>query len=88
MKRNKVDMEDELRSEYDLKSLQVRKLGAGRKGFGGTVVRLEPDVAQMFPDAHAVNEALRLLLRVMNSNQAVITQVQTQAGLEPIDEKF
>jgi hypothetical protein len=34
-------MEDELRSEYDLKSLQVRKLGAGRKGFGGTVVRLE-----------------------------------------------
>jgi hypothetical protein len=87
MKRNKPDMEDELRSEYDLKSLQVRKLGAGRKGFGGTVVRLEPDVAQMFPDAHAVNEALRLLLRVMNSNQALVAQSPGNTGLEPTCEK-
>ncbi len=29
-------MEDELRSEYDLKSLRVRSLGSGRKSFGGT----------------------------------------------------
>jgi hypothetical protein len=34
-------MEDELRSEYDLKSLRVRKLGSGRKSFGGTTVRLD-----------------------------------------------
>jgi len=34
-------MEDNLRSEYDLKSLRVRKLGSGRKSFGGTTVRLE-----------------------------------------------
>lgn len=27
-------MEDELRSEYDLKSLRVRKLGSFRKSFG------------------------------------------------------
>lgn len=27
-------MEDELRREYDLKSLQVRRLGAARKSFG------------------------------------------------------
>ncbi|MDZ8054468.1 MAG: hypothetical protein RMX68_002430 [Aulosira sp. ZfuVER01] len=51
-------MEDELRAEYDLKSLRVRRLGSGRKSFGGTTVRLEPDVAQMFPSADAVNEAL------------------------------
>ncbi len=28
-------MEDELRREYDLKSLRVRRLGAARKSFGG-----------------------------------------------------
>jgi hypothetical protein len=51
-------MEDDLRAEYDLKSLQVRKLGPGRKSFGGSTVRLESDVAEMFPSADAVNEAL------------------------------
>ncbi len=45
MKRVKQDMEDDLRTEYDLKSLRVRSLGSGRKSFGGTTVRLEPDVA-------------------------------------------
>ncbi|MFM2304242.1 MAG: hypothetical protein RLZZ135_1652, partial [Cyanobacteriota bacterium] len=57
---------DELRSEYDLKSLRVRRLGSGRKSFGETMVRLEPDVAVMFPNADAVNEALRFLIRVMH----------------------
>jgi hypothetical protein len=28
--------EDEMRPEYDLKSLRVRKLGPGRKSFGGS----------------------------------------------------
>ncbi len=31
MKKVKSDMEDELRPEYDLKSLRVRKLGLGRE---------------------------------------------------------
>ncbi len=65
MKKNSFEPEDEMRSEYDLRSLRVRKLGAGRKSFGGAVVRLEPDVAEMFPDADAVNEALRFLVRVV-----------------------
>ncbi len=64
-------MEDDLRAEYDFKSLRVRKLGSGRKSFGGTTVRLEPDVAEMFPNADAVNEALRFLIRVMRDNQAL-----------------
>lgn len=55
---------DGLRPEYDLHSLEVRKLGADRKSFGSTVVRIEPDVAEVFPDADAVNEALRFLIRV------------------------
>jgi hypothetical protein len=71
MKRDKSEMEDDLRTEYDLKSLRVRRLGPGRKGFAGTTVQLEPDVAEMFPDSDAVNEALRFLIRVMRDNQAV-----------------
>ena len=68
MKKVETDMNDELRPEYDLRDLRVRKLGGGRKGFGG-VVRLEPDVAEVFPDADAVNEALRFLIRVTKENQ-------------------
>jgi hypothetical protein len=63
MKKVETDMSDELRPEYDLQSLRVRKLGRGRKGFGD-VIRLEPDVAEVFPDAGAVNEALRFLIRI------------------------
>jgi hypothetical protein len=37
--------------------------GPGRKGFGD-VARLEPDVAEAFPNADSVNEALRSLIRV------------------------
>ena len=61
-------MNDELRPEYDLRSLRVRKMGRGRKSFG-EIVRLEPDVAEVFPDAEAVNEALRFLIRVTRENQ-------------------
>lgn len=60
---NKIEMEDELRPEYDLKSLQVRKVGPGRKTFGD-LVRLEPDVIAAFPDAEAVNDALRSLIEI------------------------
>lgn len=76
MKRDKSEMEDDLRAEYDLKSLRVRKLGSGRRSFGETTVRLEPDVAAMFPDADSVNEALRFLIRVMHDNQALIPKPQ------------
>lgn len=71
MKKNESEMEDDLQPEYDLKALRVRKLGPGRKSFGGTTVRLEPDVAEIFPSADAVNEALRFLIRVMRDNQTV-----------------
>jgi hypothetical protein len=71
MKKAETHDEDELRPEYDLRSLRVRKMGRARKGFGG-MVRLEPDVAEVFPDADSVNEALRFLIRVTKSNS--ITQ--------------
>lgn len=60
---SKNEIEDELRTEYDLQSLRVRKLGPGRKRFCDTV-RLEPDVIAAFPNAEAVNEALRYLIEV------------------------
>ncbi|NJM20784.1 MAG: hypothetical protein HC836_06075 [Richelia sp. RM2_1_2] len=87
MKRDKSEMEDDLRTEYDLKSLRVRRLGSGRKSFGTTTVRLEPDVAEMFPSADAVNEALRFLLRVMQQNQALAPQTHASTALEPTDDK-
>ena len=59
---------DELRPEYDLRSLRVRKIGPALRGFG-PVVRLEPDVAEAFPDAESVNEALRSLIRITKENQ-------------------
>lgn len=61
------DMTDELRPEYDVQSLQVRKMGVGRKRFGDTV-RLEPDVIAVFPNAEAVNAALRNLIEIAKNS--------------------
>ncbi len=79
-------MSDDLRAEYDLKSLRVRRFGSKRKSFGGTTVRLEPDVAEMFPSADAVNEALRFLIRVTRDNQALAPTAQANKSFERTDE--
>jgi ribosomal 50S subunit-associated protein YjgA (DUF615 family) len=68
MKKDEPELYDELRPEYDLRALRVRKLGSGRRRFGD-VIRLEPDVADVFPDADAVNQALRFLIRITKENQ-------------------
>ena len=77
--KNETEMGDELRPEYDLQSLRVRRLGAGRKVFGGAIVRLEPDVAEVFPDAESVNEALRFLIRVTKENKAPTSDTRGDA---------
>jgi hypothetical protein len=64
MKKVNTEIDDELRSEYDLRSLRVRKVGPERKSFGGSTVQLEPDVAEVFPSSESVNEVLRFLIRV------------------------
>jgi len=81
MKKAETEMDDELRlrPEYDLASLQVRKLGSGRKSFGGSVVRLEPDVAEVFPDADSVNEALRFLIRITKENKSPLDDARSDA---------
>lgn len=78
MKNDETDMNDELKTEYDLRSLRVRRLGRGRKSFGDTI-RLEPDVAEVFPDAEAVNEALRFLIRVTKENQRAFQDTKGDA---------
>ena len=47
--------DDELRPEYDLKALRVRKLGPSRKHFNN-VVGLETDAAEALPDVDSVKE--------------------------------
>ena len=76
MKKDKKATADELRPEYDLKSLEVRRLGPGRKSFGSGVIRLEPDVAELFPSAEAVNEALRFLIRITKANKLTLEETK------------
>ena len=64
MKKGSEEEEDDLRPEYDFRKLERRERGkyVERYREGTNVVRLDPDVAAEFPDAKAVNDALRLLL--------------------------
>ncbi len=65
---NKKDenLEDEMRPEYDLSQLKGRVRGkyVERYRAGTNLVLLESDVQAAFPDAEAVNEALRMLMKV------------------------
>ncbi len=58
--------EDTMRPEYDF-SKAVRGVTAARYGEGSNVVLLDPDVAKIFPNARAVNEALRTFARLAKS---------------------
>ena len=56
--------DDDIRPEYDLASLGpgIRGKYAGRLK-GTTLVALRPEVAEAFPTADAVNEALRAVMK-------------------------
>lgn len=60
--------EPEIRDEYDF-SNGVRGKYAGRFAEGSNVIVLDPDVAEVFGDGRAVNEALRLLARSARDSQ-------------------
>ncbi|MCX7046204.1 MAG: hypothetical protein NTX50_12055 [Candidatus Sumerlaeota bacterium] len=72
MKKSRDIEQDELRPEYDLHTLRVRRLGPKRKNFCGATIRLEPDVAVAFPDADSANEALRFLIRIAKKNKPAL----------------
>ena len=61
MKKKTTDQNDELRPEYDLKSMfkrGVRGKYVDQYRKGTNLVRLEPDIAKAFPDEKKVNDAL------------------------------
>jgi len=72
----KTELNDELRPEYDMKSLLkggVRGKYAARYRAGTNLVLLEPEVAKAFPNKQAVNEALKLVIK--------LKKVHEKAGL-------
>ena len=66
-KKNQV-REPDMREEYDLRG-GVRGKYSSRFAQGSNVIVLDPDVAEVFGDARAVNEALRLLARSARESQ-------------------
>jgi hypothetical protein len=67
MKKKTTEMNDELRPEYDLKSLLksgVRGKYAKKYREGTNLVLLEPEIAKAFPNEKAVNDALRLVIEL------------------------
>ena len=72
MKKDSSQEEDDLRPEYDFSELKdhVRGKYVERYREGTNLVLLDPDVAAAFPDAKAVNDALRLLLQDKQSPRA------------------
>ena len=66
---NTEHLNDELRPEYDLTKLKVRRVGVGRKLMQENGVRLDMDVARVFPNSESVNEALRFLIRISKEHQ-------------------
>lgn len=62
MKKAVSEGDDTMRAEYDFSGGERGKY-ASRYARGSNVVVLEPDVAEAFPTARAVNAALRKVLR-------------------------
>jgi len=65
--KKKNEINDDLRPEYDMKSLLkggVRGKYAVRYRAGTNLVLLEPEVAKAFPNEKAVNEALKLVIKL------------------------
>lgn len=69
MKQNQNEKNDDMREEYDFSSMKggVRGKYAGAFEKTAVTVLLDSDVAEVFPDAQAVNEALRTLARVLRN---------------------
>lgn len=66
---NTDDLNDELRPEYDLTKLRVRRVGIGRKLMQENGVSLDMDVAKVFQSSESVNEALRFLIRITEKHR-------------------
>jgi hypothetical protein len=70
---NDDELNDDLREEYDFSRMTggVRGKYAQQYHEGAKLILLEPDVAQVFPDAESVNEALRALVKIIQQSKAI-----------------
>ncbi|MDP2902522.1 MAG: hypothetical protein Q8N96_05385 [Methylovulum sp.] len=68
---NNADINDELLEEYDFSKMTNGVRGKYAKQYheGVKLIMLEPDVAEIFPDAKSVNEALRALSKIILQHQ-------------------
>jgi hypothetical protein len=69
--------EDTMRPEYDF-SKAARGVTAARYAEGTNVVLLDPDVLEVFPNARAVNEALRTLARLRKPRRSPARKHRTR----------
>jgi hypothetical protein len=60
---------DELAPEYDLSKSRPNPY-AERYAQRTNLVRLDPDVAKVFPDSAAVNDALRALVKIIEERSS------------------
>lgn len=74
MKKKLDELEDDLRPEYDLKSLIRRgERGKYAKRYkeGTNLILLEPELLKFFPNEKAVNDTLRLVVELNKMQQGV-----------------
>ena len=73
MKDKTLDLDDDLRPEYDFDFTKGER-GRYYKRLlkeGSNIVVLEPDIAELFPDSAAVNNALRSLVELARSSTSL-----------------
>ena len=85
--KRKIESEDDMLPEYDFTGA-VRGKYYERYRQGTNVVLLDPDVAEVFRDAAAVNDALRLLVSVAEAKVSSLhpsteKQVRSNKPLQP-----
>ena len=70
-KASSKQLDDDLRPEYDFSSLKGGVRGKYYRRFQAStnIVRIEPDLAKVFPTDEAVNEALRTVMRVSRASR-------------------
>lgn len=68
MKKKSIAEDDDMLPEYDFDQMPIIKRGPGHQNKENIVrmtrVTLDSDVAEIFPDDEAVNQALRTLMRL------------------------
>ena len=70
----KTKEEPDMKSEYrfDYSKARLNRFAAAYKK-GTSIVNLDSDVAENFPDSESVNEALRFLTRITRERKAELT---------------